>query len=45
MIVTVFYEGLPEEVVKVLENSIIIQLNKGEPVKLEEDGKMTSMKK
>ncbi len=45
MIINVCFEGIPEEIVKKLENSIIIQLNRGEAIKLEDDGITITVKR
>lgn len=45
LIINVCFEGLPEEIVKKLESSIIIQLNRGEAIKLEEDGITITVKR
>lgn len=38
MIINVYYGDLPDEIVEYLSKNIIIQLNRGEAIKLEDDG-------
>jgi hypothetical protein len=45
MIINIGYEGLPEEIIQRLESSIIIQLNRGEAIKLEDDGISITVKR
>jgi hypothetical protein len=45
IIINVFHEGVPEEVVDRLENSMIVQLNRGEAIKLEDDGITITVKR
>ena len=45
LIVNVCFEGLPEEIIKKLESAIIIQQNRGEAIKLEDDGITITVKR
>lgn len=38
IIINIFYGDIPEEIVEHLKTSILVQLNRGEAIKLEDDG-------